>query len=403
MKIIGIETINLKEFRNVTWVRVHTDAGSFGLGETFYGSDAVCGFIHETLADELIGRDPTQIDAISRLLLNPICGFNSTGAEMRAASAIDIALWDLAGKTLGVPVHQLLGGKSRDKIRAYNTCAGYEYVKDKQVNTTEDWSTESVAEGPYEDLEAFLSDAGTLAKSLLDMGFRGMKIWPFDQFAVKTNGTYISPEDLEAGLRPFKQIREAVGDAMDIHVELHSVWNLPMAEKIARALKPYNVFWLEDPIKMTNVDALAEYARRADTWVTASENLATRWSFRELFEKRATDVCMLDIGWCGGLTEAKKIATMAETYELPVAPHDCTGPGLLTAAVHLSINLPNALVQEMVRAFYFGWYSELMEGLPVFENGYLLAPTAPGLGISLSPKVFERSDATIRITGTKSG
>lgn len=115
MKITGIETINLKEFRNVTWVRVHTDAGSFGLGETFYGTESVCGFIHETLAHELIGRDPTQIDAISRLMLNPICGFNSTGAEMRAASAIDIALWDLAGKTLGVPVHQLLGGKSREK------------------------------------------------------------------------------------------------------------------------------------------------------------------------------------------------------------------------------------------------------------------------------------------------
>ncbi|MTI18205.1 mandelate racemase/muconate lactonizing enzyme family protein [Rhodobacteraceae bacterium RKSG542] len=399
MKIKAIESINLREFRNVTWIRVHADTGVYGLGETFYGTEAVCGYLHETLAPSLIGKDPREIDNISRMMLNPVCGFNSTGAEMRAASAVDIALWDLAGKTLGVPVHQLLGGKSREKLRVYNTCAGYQYVRDKQVNTTEDWSTISEPEGPYEDLEAFLTDAGPLAQSLLDMGITGMKIWPFDQFAVKHNGTYISPEDLEAGLRPFKQIREAVGEKMDIHVELHSVWNLPMAEKIARALKPYNVFWLEDPIKMTNADALAEYARRAETWVTASENLATRWSFRELFEKKATDVCMLDIGWCGGLTEAKKIATMAETYELPVAPHDCTGPGLLTAAVHLSFNLPNALVQEMVRAFYYGWYQQLMTGLPVLENGYFNVPTAPGLGIDLVPEVFTRDDATIRITG----
>jgi len=398
MKITAFETIYLEEFPNVIWCRVHTDEGLIGLGETYYGAEAVTGYIHQALAPQLIGRDPSEIDSISRMILNPICGFKSTGAEIRGGSAIDIALWDLAGKALGVPVHRLLGGKSRDRVRAYNTCAGYQYVRKVQATTVKSWSKVPTGVGPYEDLEGFLNHADEVAESLLEMGITGMKIWPFDQFAEQHNGAYMSAEDMKKALEPFEKIRRAVGDRMDIHVELHSMWNLPMAKRIAEALRPYNPFWLEDPIKMSNIDALAEYARTAGAWVTASENLATRWSFRDMFEKRATDVAMLDIGWCGGLTEAKKIATMAEAYELPIAPHDCTGPVLLTTAVHLAVNAPNALVQEMVRAFYYGWYGELTTGMPVLENGYFLAPEGPGLGIDLVPDVLKREDAVIRIT-----
>jgi L-alanine-DL-glutamate epimerase-like enolase superfamily enzyme len=147
---------------------------------------------------------------------------------------------------------------------------------------------------------------------------------------------------------------------------------------------------------MDNLDALADYAHRTRVWVTASETLGTRWAFRELFEKQAVSVAMLDIGWTGGITEAKKIATMAEAYQLPVAPHDCTGPVMLTAAVHLSLNCTNTLVQEVVRAFYHDWYGEIVTELPPLRKGYITAPDGAGLGTKLRPEVINRPDAVVK-------
>jgi len=325
-------------------------------------------------------------------------GFKTVGAEMRAASAIDIALWDILGQVTNQPIYQLLGGATRDKVRAYNTCAGYQYVRAKSEQGTANFGMpdDGGKYKPYEDLVGFMKYADELAVSLLDEGYTGMKIWPFDEYAEASNGTYISNADLKTAMQPFEKIRKAVGDKMDIHVEFHSLWNLPTAIKIAKALEQFNPFWYEDPIKMDNLDAIAEYAHRTDVWVTASETLGTRWAFRDLFEKRAVSVCMFDVGWTGGLTESKKIATMAEAYQLPVAPHDCTGPILLTASVHLSMNCPNTLVQEVVRAFYFDWYGKMVTQLPPLKNGMITAPPGPGLGTKLQADVLKRKDARIR-------
>jgi hypothetical protein len=156
---------------------------------------------------------------------------------------------------------------------------------------------------PYEDLVGFMKYADELALSLLSEGYTGMKIWPFDEYAEASNGTYISNADLKKAMQPFEKIRKAVGDKIDIHVEFHSLWNLPTAIRIAKALEQFDPFWYEDPIKMDNLDAVAEYAHRTNVWVTASETLGTRWGFRDLFEKRAASVCMLDVGWCGGLSD----------------------------------------------------------------------------------------------------
>jgi L-alanine-DL-glutamate epimerase-like enolase superfamily enzyme len=222
-----------------------------------------------------------------------------------------------------------------------------------------------------------------------------MKIWPFDFAAEASNGTDISPDELRKALEPFEKIRKRVGDRIDIHVELHSMWKLPAAIKIAKALEPFQPYWFEDPIKMSNLDALKEFHDSTPIWTTASETLSTRWGFRDLFTKQACSVAMLDIGWCGGLSEAKKIATMAEAFELPVAPHDCTGPVLLTASVHLSTASPNFLVQEVVRAAYFDWYQELVDDLPPLADGFIQALPKPGLGVSLKPNVRKRPDATV--------
>ncbi len=395
MKITRIETLSLGEFPNIVWVLVHTDAGFVGLGETFYGAAAVTAYVHETLAPQMLGQDPLRIEAHSRKLLQNYVGFKSTGAEIRGASAFDIALWDIWGKATKQPMYQLLGGKCRDKIRVYNTCAGYRYVRAKPTQTPANWGLNQ-NEGPYEDLEGFLHRADDLAESLISEGYTGMKIWPFDFAAEASNGTDISPADLKKAIEPFEKIRKRVGDKIEIHVELHGMWQLPAAIKIAKALEPLNPYWYEDPIKMSNLEALRVFRESTRVWTTASETLSTRWGFRDLFEKNATSVAMLDVGWCGGIGEAKKIATMAECFELPVAPHDCTGPVLLTASVHLSIASPNALVQEMVRAFYHGWYRELVTDLPPVAKGFIAAPEAPGLGIELKPELRARPDAVLR-------
>lgn len=400
MKITAVETVQVGEFPNCLWVRVHTDAGLVGLGETFYAVEPVAAYVHETAAPYLLGKDPLEIEKHSRNFMYSYLGARSVGVEMRAASAIDIALWDLFGKAAGQPVYQLLGGRSRERIRVYNTCAGYQYVRARPTQTTANFGLPSKRrkERPYEDLDAFLHRADELALSLQSEGYQGMKIWPFDAYAEASNGTRISKAELKKALKPFEKIRKSVGDDMDIHVEFHSLWDPPTAIEIAKALEPFDPYWFEDPLKMLNLDALADYARRTNVRVTASERIGTRWGFRELLEKRAVSVVMFDIAWCGGLSEARKIAAMAEAYELPVAPHDCTGPVGLAAAVHLSLHCPNALVQEMVRAFYFDWYQDLVTQLPPVTKGFIEAPPGPGLGTDLRPEVLERKDARVRAT-----
>jgi L-alanine-DL-glutamate epimerase-like enolase superfamily enzyme len=185
---------------------------------------------------------------------------------------------------------------------------------------------------------------------------------------------------------------------MDVALEMHSVWNLPSAIRIAKAVEPYRPMWFEDPVRMTDLDAVAQFRAATPVPTTASETLATRWAFRELLERHAVSVVMFDLGWVGGLTEAKKIAAMAEAHQLPVAPHDCTGPVVFMASAHLDFAISNCMIQEMVRAYVHGWYPQVVTALPAIEQGYLLPPPGPGLGIQLRPEVTERPDATVRVT-----
>jgi L-alanine-DL-glutamate epimerase-like enolase superfamily enzyme len=397
MKITTLETLRTAEFSNVLWVRVHTDAGVVGIGETFYGAGAVEAHIHDTLAGRLLGRNPLHIEALNKEMVNLPMAQSSTGAEYRAASAIDIALWDAFGKVCGQPVHQMLGGLCRDKQRIYNTCAGYKYVRSNNIRPVSNWNLgEASSEGPYEDLDGFMNRADALAESLLESGISAMKIWPFDPAATENQGLHISAAQLKKAIEPFEKIRKAVGDRMEIMVEFHSLWNLPTAKLIAKALEPYKPTWYEDPIRMNSPQALAEYARSTDVWTCASETLGSRWAYKEYLDRDAAHVVMADLCWTGGLTEGRKIAAMAETYHRAFAPHDCIGPVGFAAAVHMSFSQPNTLIQESVRAFYRGWYNELVTAMPRIENGYVYPMEGPGLGLELQPAVFERSDLSVR-------
>ena len=397
MKIVSIETLRTAEFANVIWVRVHTDSGMIGLGETFYGAGAVEAHIHDTLAGRLLGRNPLHIEAIHRDMLNLPMAQSSTGVEYRAASAVDIALWDLFGKVCGQPVHQMLGGLCRPKQRVYNTCAGYSYVRSTNIKPVSNWNrAEAAAVGPYEDLNGFMTRADAVAESLLESGITAMKIWPFDPAAMENDGMSITPVQLKAALEPFEKIRKAVGEKMEIMVEFHSLWNLPMAKKLAKILEQYNPTWYEDPIRMNSPQALAEYARSTSVWTCASETLGSRFPYKDMLDRDAMHVVMADLCWTGGLTEGRKIAAMADTYHRPFAPHDCIGPVGFIAGIHASFSQPNTLIQESVRAFYTGWYKELVTVLPVIENGHVLPMEGPGLGTDLLPAVFERSDLIVR-------
>ena len=396
MKITAVETVRLGEFPNLVWVRLRTDEGVTGLGETFMGAAAVEAYIHESAAPKLIGRDPIQIEAINKSLINYL-GWRGTGVETRGNSAIDIALWDLFGKAIGRPVCEALGGRSRDRIRVYNTCAGYKYIRDERSQAVANWGVGN-SRGPYEDLEAFLHRADELALSLLEQGITGMKIWPFDIAAERTAGWDISPAELDAALEPFAKIRKAVGNRMDIMVEFHSLWSLPMAQRLARALAQFDTYWHEDPLRLDNLADLKAYAEHSKAWVCASETLAYTHSFREYLETGVAGVAMLDLSWCGGLSEARKIAALAEAWHVPVAPHDCTGPVVYAASCHFSLHARNALIQESVRAFYTGWYTELVTELPPITKGEVTVNMKPGLGLDLLPDLDRRKDASVRTT-----
>ena len=398
MKITEIETIYVDEFPNLLWVQLHTDDGIDGLGETFFGADAVEAHIHEFIAPYLLGKSALDIEHHSHRMTG-YAGRGGSGAEMRDTSAVDIALWDIWGQSCNQPIYQMLGGASRDKVRVYNTCAGYKYVRKAAAQLTANFGTAAAtAEGPYEDLDGFMNTADELAESLLEMGIRGMKIWPFDFAAEASGGNYISDEDLKTAIIPFEKIRNAVGDRMEIMCELHSLWNVPTAKRICHALEEFNLTWIEDPVRMDHQGNVGKVAASTRSPIAVGELLGGRAQYRDLIEKADVGLVIMDIVWGGGLTEARKVASYCDTHSLPFTGHDCTGPVALAASTHMALHAPNTFIQEMVRAFYYGWYQDFVTELPPVEDGFIRAPSGPGLGMKLNPDVFKRPDARTRKT-----
>ncbi len=377
LKITAVETILDPERPLLVWVRVHTDAGLVGLGETFQSPDAVARMIHGTLAKVLLGQDPTRIELLWHHMFKVVHYGNYGGTEMRAISAIDIALWDLLGKLTGRPVYDLLGGACRDQIPIYNTCASY---------------------GDYNDHERFHDDPAGLARDLLSMGIRAIKIWPFDDLARRTLGQSISPADLEYGASRLQAIREAVGEEIEIALEGHCQWNLPSAIRIAQAVEPFRPMWLEELMLPDSPAATRQLRAATRTPLVTSERLMTRWGYRPVIEQGAADIVMFDIDWAGGLTEARKIAALAESYQLPVAPHNPGGPVSNFVAAHFCASVYNLFIMESVRAFYLTWFGDALTFNLVSDDGHFPLPPGPGLGTELSPALLDRADLVREIS-----
>ncbi len=241
----------------------------------------------------------------------------------------------------------------------------------------------------------FLHSADDLARDLLSEGISAMKIWPFDPYAERSGGHQISGAELELALDPIRKIRAAVGMEMDVMIELHALWDVPAACRIVQALEPYSPYWIEDPVRVSNSSALAEVQALTAAPLAVGETLTGLGAFRDLIGRGGARIAIVDIGWVGGVTQARKVAGIAEAFERPVAPHDCTGPVVYTAGTHLSLSAPNAILQEHVRAFATGWYTELVTALPHVEDGMITPPPGPGLGTALRPELFDRSDVHI--------
>ena len=367
MKIKHIETVRVSDPADVIWVRIHTDAGLIGLGETWYASKTVESAVHDHFAPLIVGRDPFAIERhwLNMFRLSDHAGYG--GAELRAISAIDMALWDIKGQAAGVPVYELLGGAVRKKIRVYATGAPF-------------------------------VGAGDLARELIDDGMIAMKMGPTISVATPSEGQYLSSKDLDLALQPFRDVRDAVGDGIKIANDGHGKWALPVAIQIAKAMEPLDIMWQEDLMPLLNPDALRQLQDATNTPVCISERLLTRWQLREFIENGSAQIVMPDLIWTGGISETHRIAVMASAHPVPVAPHDATGPVNIFACAHICMNSPNAMIMEHVRPYLYGWYGDFVDPLPPIEHGWPSAPQNPGIGTRLRPEVLERSDCETRVT-----
>jgi|CZKZ01.1.fsa_nt_gi L-alanine-DL-glutamate epimerase-like enolase superfamily enzyme len=378
-KITGIETVYWKSrddapfWPHWTWVKIETDAGIYGIGETYPRNAVEAAMLHSA-ASALIGRDPRDIERIWADLYRTFDFQVTGGSEMRSLSAIDLALWDLLGKLLNTPVFRLIGGRANPTVRLYNTCFPYKY----------DFNTEPEK----------------IMHELIDTrGIKGIKIWPFDGAAARNQNEFITWNDIDQALVPVKKLRDAFGKEIEIAIEFHAQWNLPSAIRIAHALEPYSPMWLEDMMMPGNFKQYHELASATSLPLIAGERMAGKMQFEQLFESRTVNYAMFDITWCGGLTEARKIAAMADAMELPIAPHTAGGPLLFYASTHLSTAEPNVWIQESCQRFYERDWPLMLEDPIAPKDGHISMTEGPGFGMKIKPEVWNHPKSIHQVTG----
>ena len=352
------------------WVRLHTNNGIAGIGETYPFNNGELGALKD-YAKILIGSDPRDIDGLWRKMYHDMSMRNAGGADMRIISAINMAQLDLVGKLTGLPAYRLLGGKTREKIKVYNTVTDY-------------WAINNMKMG---------KDTEKIVKFLLDRNITAMKIYPFE-----AKDEMITTTEIDNCVQWLKQIRNTAGNKMEILVDCWGRFDLPSAQRIMKAIEPYNVIHMEDIMIPSNAQqSYAVLAAETAVPIAHSETIATRYEIKDFLEKRALDILMFDICWCGGPTEAKKMCDMADAYNIPASPHTAGGPLLWLASMHLCTAIPNFSYMESNYWKYTHQFPYFLNNVPVPVDGYVTAPEAPGLGAEIKPELFTRGDAKVEV------
>ena len=369
MLVTRVETVR-SPCRSFCWILVHTDTGLVGLGETYGRADAAEPVIHEFARNRLLGQDPRDIEKIWWSMYHRASFHGLMGAELRAMSGIDLALWDLFAKSLEQPLYRVLGGRTRDQVPVYFS-------------------------GIYDAVETTKQAFQDRSKECVDKGWKACKTARFfgdfypdrgqTEFGRSTG--YISATDVDEGRRRFEWVREAVGNQLEVGLDLHAAFDVPSAIRIGEAVRDLNPYFIEEPIQPHNFAALKEVREGAGVPIAAGERIFSRWGFKEILELNAADILNPDLAWTGGLSEVKKIAAYAETHYLPVAPHNY-GPLTCMALTHLMAVLPNTRHLEFTDDHYRKWNQYIDEPIAAVE-GMLDVPERPGLGRELSPAMLE--------------
>jgi L-alanine-DL-glutamate epimerase-like enolase superfamily enzyme len=364
---------------NFEWnlVRVHTDAGVVGLGESYRGGGVTA--LVEYMKRFLIGENPLDVERVFRRMVQETSGHGgTTGKVVTAASGIEIALWDVAGKILDLPVYQLLGGKYRDEVRIYADCHAGEAF------SLEDGYVAARDEDAYS-VEAYVAEAERVA----DMGFTALK-FDLDQPIDNENDPYngrVSDAAMERKRETVAAVSDAVGADVDVAFDCHWDYSLDSAKRLCRKLEPYDLLWLEDVLPPENAAAQREVTRSSPVPIATGENRFRVHEFTDLLYEFGVDVITPDPSTCGGLAESKAIASRAEENYIVFSPHNVCSPVGTMACVHLGAAIPNFDVLEY-HALEVDWWDDLLvREDPLVRDGYIEVPEAPGLGIELDEDV----------------
>lgn len=347
------------------FVEVDTDEGLTGIGEcsNWTGKgDILIGHAVRTLKDSLVGRDPSRIERIWRDVFGRYTYLGNRGLVTTVISGIDQALWDIKGKMLGRPVHDLLGGAVRDDVLLYSHPWG---------TTTE--------------------DVVASCRTLLTEGYDAVKLDPFMEMLPRLNnyqGGQISATGIREGAEMIGAIRDAVGPDVEILIDAHGNFNVATALRCIRAVEPYGITWFEEPVPPEGLNALRQVRAQTDMDLCVGERLFTRWDFLPILSDNLANYLMPDICWTGGISELKKIATMAETYFVPVSPHGAQGPVQIVAGGHVMMTTPNFYRLE-INSVWLDLFNSAVEPSLDIRDGRLHVGSRPGLGIELNHDFLE--------------
>ena len=374
MKITNVSTAVIEGNFNWVLVRVETDGGITGLGEAYWGV-GVAELVHKA-KPLLIGEDPFNVARLYEMMIRCLSGEGSlAGATVTAISGIEIALWDLVGRALKTPIYNLFGGRFRDKIRIYADChAGAE-------QTPESWAERAreVVDAGFTAIKFDLDAKNSLTLDISDDA-HPRRHW-FEPF----NRT-IGSAELEWMVSATAAVRDAIPKHVMLAVDAHWKFSVNDAIKLAQALEPFDLLWLEDPIPPENIEAQRHVTHSTRTPICTGENLYRKYGYRELIEKQAARIIAPDIPKMGGLLEAKKVADHADLYYIPIAPHNVASPIGTVASAHVCAAMNNFLVMEF-HAHDVPWWDDLVEGEPSIRDGFIHLNDRPGHGMTLNEDV----------------